>query len=365
MVSTLEGIDMISESSNCQDNIISKDKTIIEAIKILDGLVIKALFVVDDTRIICASLTDGDIRRAILAGVDLGSTVDSIANHSFTFVYDKYSIDEVDELMLDKGITVIPVIDSDKHIIRILYKRYVRKRSYIDKVHIPVVIMAGGKGTRLYPYTKILPKPLIPIDDIPICERIINLSSEAGCNQFFIIVNYKKNMIKAYFADAKLECDIEFIDEDIPLGTGGGLKLLEGKLDNTFIMTNSDILIMEDVGRIVNHHVKENNDVTMVCSLKNFEIPYGTVEFTEGGEIVSFNEKPKLNFFTNTGYYIAEPCIMDYIGDNESIDMPDVIERMRTDGKRVGVYPISDSLWLDMGQFDSMENMERRLKSNI
>ena len=169
-------------------------------------------------------------------------------------------------------------------------------------------------------------------------------------------------MIKAYFNDSDRDYRIHFWDEDVPLGTGGGLELLKGNIKSTFILTNCDILILDDVKKIVEHHRKNKNKVTMVCCLKNFVLPYGIVNFTEGGEISSFEEKPQLSFFTNTGYYILEADIFEYIKQGEKVDMPDIIDKMRQTQQKIGVYPIGENAWLDMGQFDSMESMERKLK---
>ena len=126
--------------------------------------------------------------------------------------------------------------------------------------------------------------------------------------------------------------------------------------------TNCDILILEDLAEIVKHHEEERNDVTMVCSLKSYVIPYGVVHFSEGGQLDSFEEKPEMNFFTNTGYYILEPCVFDFIGEAEKIDMPNILDRMRNEGKKIGIYPIGENAWLDMGQFETMEGMERKLR---
>ncbi len=353
---------MVNVIHEFDNNVVRYDLTVIDAIKKLDEQSIKVMFITDNDGKLCASLTDGDVRRAILGGIQLDSIVDTISNHNYVSVKEGYEIEEVNELMTAKGITAIPVVDDNGYVKKIIYKQLVKKKALRASAGIPVVIMAGGKGTRLYPYTKILPKPLIPIEDTPICERIIESFIEVGCCEFYMVVNYKKNMIKAYFADAKMKCRLEYIDEEIPLGTGGGIKLLEGKINSSFILTNCDILVLEDANAIYEHHIKESNDVTMVCSLKNFEIPYGTVEFSEGGEIIALNEKPHMSYFTNTGFYVVEPCIMDYINHDENIGMPDIIDRMRKDGKKVGVYPISENAWLDMGQFDSMEGMERRLR---
>lgn len=169
-------------------------------------------------------------------------------------------------------------------------------------------------------------------------------------------------MIKAYFNDLDTQYSLKFCDEDIPLGTGGGISLLRDMVSETFVLTNCDVLILEDVRKIIKHHRQQGNKVTMVCSLKNYVIPYGVVNFTEGGEISSFEEKPSLSFFTNTGYYILEPDVYRYVADGEKIGMPDILLRMKEDDQKIGVYPIGENAWMDMGQFDTMESMERRLK---
>lgn len=356
---------MIKELLDCESNIVKQDNTILQALKKLEEQNIKILFIVDNNMKPQATLTDGDIRRAILNGVGLDANVSTIANHNPILVNEKATADYVESIMTQKGIDAIPVVNSEGFMIKILYKGYAVDEEQIKSLDIPVVIMAGGKGTRLYPYTKILPKPLIPIDDTPISERIIKSFKTVGCNLFYMVVNYKKNMIKSYFSDVDKEYELEFIDEETPLGTGGGLKLLEDRVQDTFILTNCDILILEDVRKIIKHHVDEKNVVTMVCSIKNYEIPYGVVNISNGGEIESFEEKPHMSFLTNTGYYIIEPCVMNYIGKDEVIGMPDIIDRMRKDGLKVGVYPISEKSWLDMGQFDSMESMELSLRNMV
>jgi NDP-sugar pyrophosphorylase family protein len=220
---------------------------------------------------------------------------------------------------------------------------------------------AGGVGSRLYPYTKILPKPLIPIGEIPIAEHIINRFYKYGCRDFFLVVNHKKNMIKAYFNEIEKDYKITYIEEEKPLGTGGGLCLLKCIIDSTFILTNCDILIEEDYEKIYKLHKKENNVITMVCSLKKIRIPYGVIEIGQHGEIAKMKEKPELSFFTNTGMYIVEPEVVQGLEDNQAIGFPDIIEKFKQAGKKIGVYPIGEKNWLDMGQLDAMEEMRRRL----
>lgn len=353
---------MLTVIENMSQNIINENETLIAALEKLDKSRVKVIFVVDSDGKLMASVTDGDVRRALLAGSEVNSRVGDIGFRSPQYMTKTDGMDKISAALSKKDIAAIPVVDGDGRIECIYTNKGPQKRKSDVKIDVPVVIMAGGKGTRLYPYTKILPKALLPVADTPIIERIINSFIECGCENYHIVINHMKNMIRAYFSDNDKKDMITFWDEDIPLGTGGGLKMLENTVTGTFALTNCDILILDDVRNMVEHHKKNNNSVTMVCSLKTFEIPYGVVNFSSGGEIASFEEKPTLSYFTNTGYYILEPEVFKYINENEFIGMPDIIERMRADGKKIGVYPIGENAWLDMGQFDSMEGMERRLK---
>lgn len=340
--------------------IIGEECTIIQALERLDEVDVKVLFIVCNEQF-CATLTDGDVRRAILRRVPLTASVKEIANYNPYYV--KQGEKQLGlQLLKEKKIQALPIVDDNLRIVDVcqVENSDLKVKNHEELINIPVVIMAGGLGTRLYPYTKILPKPLIPVGDTPISERIIQSFQNLGCESIHMIVNYKRNMIKAYFNDSGY--NITFWDENEPLGTGGGLSLLKDSIEGTFILTNCDILMMHDIRKIVEHHRFEKNKVTMVCSLKNFMIPYGIVNFSEGGEIKSFEEKPQMSFFTNTGYYILEKEIFQYIGKNEKIGMPDIIDRMKCKGEKVGIYPIGENVWLDMGQFDTMELMERKLK---
>lgn len=340
--------------------IIDETETVLGAMEHLDQVATKILFVAEKGRLL-AALTDGDIRRWILQKRDLNASVKNVANYNPKYLVGA-SRQHALQYMREQCIDAIPIVDADGMIHSIVLRNESEIVLRGENIDVPVVIMAGGLGTRLYPYTKILPKPLIPVADIPITERIIQSFQHIGCQEFYMIVNHKKNMIKAYFNDLDMRYHLKFCDESTPLGTGGGISLLRGIISETFILTNCDVLIMEDVRKIIKHHRQQNNKVTMVCSLKNYEVPYGVVNFTEGGELSSFEEKPSLSFFTNTGYYILEPDVFQYVADNEKIGMPDILLRMKEDKQKIGVYPIGENAWMDMGQFDTMESMERRLK---
>ncbi|MBU3090462.1 NTP transferase domain-containing protein, partial [Clostridium gasigenes] len=229
-------------------------------------------------------------------------------------------------------------------------------------LNTPVVIMAGGLGTRLYPYTKILPKPLIPIGDIPIVERIINKFRTYGCSDYYLAVNYRKNMIKSYFGDIEKNYNISYLEEDKPLGTGGSLYLLKGKINRTFFVSNCDILIDGDYAAMYEYHKEKKNLITMICAVKNITIPYGVINLTDGGEINNMTEKPEYSFLTNTGVYIIEPEVLDLIEDDTFIHLPDIASKCMELGMRVGVYPITERAWMDMGQLDEMQEMINRLE---
>ena len=343
------------------DICISKDETVIGAMARLDELATKILFVCEDGKLL-AALTDGDIRRWILSSGALDAPVEKVANYNPLFIRENDNVDVV-RFLHRKRIEAVPIVDSENRIKDVVFRDEEGNRSLRGHLkNTPVVIMAGGKGTRLYPYTKILPKPLIPVGEIPIAERIVNDYRSYGCSDFYMIVNHKKNMIKAYFNETEKDYALTFIDEEKPLGTGGGLSLLKGRVKDTFVLTNCDILIRNDISKIYKHHKKKGHVITMVCSLKNFRIPYGVVEIDSQGEIGELKEKPELSFFTNTGCYIVEPEVIDELKDNEPIDFPTVIDNYRKQGRSVGVYPIGEKEWLDMGQMDELERMRSMLE---
>ena len=344
-----------------QDFLIAEEASIFEAMEALDKVAKKILFIARNSNLV-AALTDGDIRRWILKKGNLDARVKEIANYNPKFLNEKDK-GLAKRYMKKYSIEALPILDDDGKITSIVFlnnEEISRKRN----LDAPVVIMAGGLGTRLYPYTKILPKPLIPIGEIPIVEHIMNKFYYYGSNQFYLIVNHKKNMIKAYFNEIRKDYKIDYVDEDKFLGTGGGLSLLKGKINSTFLLSNCDILIEEDYEKIYNYHKKEQNLITMVCSLKNIKIPYGVIEISSTGEIESMKEKPELSFFTNTGMYVVEPKVIEEIEEGKVIDFPDIIGNYKANGEKIGVYPISENSWLDMGQFEGMEKMRRRLEGD-
>lgn len=344
---------------NIEEFIIREENTILEAMKRLDSVAKKVLFIVKDDRLL-ASLTDGDIRRWILSQGSLDAPVRKAANYTPKYATD-CSRQEALKYMKQYSVEALPILNRQGRIKSIVLWDDREFLNTSERLDIPVVMMAGGLGTRLHPYTNILPKPLIPIGELPISEHIIRQFVRYGCKRFYMIVNHKKNMIKAYYNEEKKDYELCFEDEEQPLGTGGGLSLLKGKISSSFILTNCDILIQEDFTKIYKHHRQHGNIITMICSLKNFVIPYGVVDIGEEGEIAEMREKPSLSFFTNTGCYIVEPKVIDELEDRVAVSFPEIIEKYKWQGEKVGVYPINENDWMDMGQPDELENMCRRL----
>ncbi len=337
----------------------NQDLTVSEAMQRIDRNSWGILFVVDSHGKLTGCITDGDVRRYLLAGGKLTGMVMEAANKSPRYAR---TVDEAKSIYHKKNYIVVPIVDENGSVVDLYYgeagNRTKKKR---NPLNIPVVINAGGRGTRLDPFTKVLPKPLIPVGDLPIIELIMQEYQSYCCNEFHIIVNYKRDLMKAYFADNENHYNITWYDEEKPLGTGGGLSLLRGKFTDTFFFANCDALLTANYESMVNFHKENRNVITMVCAYKNINIPYGVVEMGENGMIKGMKEKPLISFLTNTGIYIVEPEVVDDMIDGEAVGFPDIVERQRQKGRKVAVFPVSENDWMDMGQLPELEKMRIKL----
>ncbi|UOB21231.1 nucleotidyltransferase family protein [Macrococcus armenti] len=345
------------------ENLIYPNITVKEALKKLEKSKKKILFVVDNDQKLLGSVTDGDIRRFILATSNLLSEVSELMNPNPIFIYSDKSTD-TNSIFIENSIKALPVVNENKIIVEIIYDDGIKAIVNSDSESLdntPVVIMAGGKGTRLKPYTNILPKPLIPIGEIPIVQRIMDKFKNHGTNNFMMSVNYKMNMIKAYFDEDNLDYNISYIIEDKPLGTGGSLALVENELDGDFFVSNCDILIDADYNEIIKFHKENEYVITMITSLQEYTVPYGVVHLDSNGTVDYLQEKPTYDFLTNTGMYVINSKILKFIPKNEFFHITDLIEEALKQNEKVGVYPISSDAWMDMGQFDEMDKMIKKL----
>lgn len=339
--------------------IIPEELSILDTMKIINERAGANVFVCKNG-ILLAIVSDGDIRRYIIKDGKLDRPISDIANYHPIYVNQKDDIDYI-KLMSHYSITTLPVVDDE---MRLLDIKFANKKESIPRelIDVPVVIMAGGKGTRLQPYTQILPKPLIPIGEQTITEHIMEHFEKYGCKHFDLIVNYKKNFIKSYFRDSEVKRDISFVEETDFLGTAGGLKLIQGKYAGTFFVTNCDILIDADYAEILKYHQSQENVITVVCAKKKTVIPYGTVKTNIDNKIVSFCEKPEYEFLTSTGLYLVEPEFLELIPENTFTHITDVIQKCIEQDRKVGAFTIDEEAWMDMGQLEELERMKEKME---
>ncbi len=336
-------------------DIISSRITVIAALKLMDEIRRKLLFVVTEDRKFIGVLSLGDIQRAIINKKSLDSPVADIMREIITVANSTDSYEEIKKRMIELRTEAMPVIDKDGFLEKIIYWEDIitgQKAKLKESLGLPVVIMAGGKGTRLKPLTNVIPKPLIPIGDKTILEDIMDSFCEYDCSRFYISVNYRAEMIKYYLNNqAGIKYNSVFFEEAKPLGTAGSLHLLDGAITETFFVTNCDIMIDEDYSEILKYHRENNNELTVVAALKSYKIPYGTIETKADGILDSITEKPEITFYINTGLYILEPHLINEIPKDTFYHITSLIEKLQVENRRVGVFPVSENSWTDIGEW--------------
>jgi len=333
-------------------NIISLDSTIIDALKVMNDTNINLLIVLNNKKFI-GLLSIGDIRRAIIEDIDIHTfKIKKIMRNDILVSHINDSFETIKQLMLDKQITCMPVVNSKYNLKKIYYwKDIFPNKQKVSKLNVDVVIMAGGKGSRLKPITNIIPKPLVPVGERPIIEIIIDNFMKHKVRNFYISVNYKAQMIEDYLKSKESKaCQLTYFTEDKPLGTIGSLHLIRKKLKRTLFVSNCDIIIDEDYADIYKYHKENNNDITIVSAIKHINIPYGVMETKKGGKLIGMTEKPEFTFQVNTGMYLLEPHIIKEIPKNKFYHITDLIEKIKSRGK-VGVFPVAENSWHDIGQW--------------
>lgn len=342
---------------------IEPNHTIKQALKQMDAMGEKTLLVVNDHNVLLGTISDGDIRRWILKGKDLVEGVSNVMNATPISLNKNFEQKMAKQIMVKKMLECLPVVDSDKRVISAVWwvDLFEKKSKNLKKLKIPVVIMAGGEGARLAPFTRILPKPLMPIGDKPIIEIIIDRFMDHGCRDFYLSLNYKSNIIKAYFNDFEHQYKIAYIEEKSPLGTAGSLHFLKSRIKGTFFLSNCDVLIEADYADIFKFHQQKKNKITLVSSMKNFMVPYGVCKIENGGILKGIEEKPEFDFFVNTGMYVLDKAVLEDIPENKFYHMTDLINDYLKKGSRIGVYPVSEKSWVDIGQMEEMQNTLKNL----
>ena len=334
---------------------INPNATIREAMESLDKTTDKVLLVVDDEQILIGTLTDGDVRRYILRGGDLSGIIQNVYNATPIFVFqDDFDLEKVKRILTKNKIELIPILDQNRKIVNFITwtKAFGNEKKHgKQQLDAPVVIMAGGRGTRLEPFTKVLPKPLLPVGEKPVIDHIIDRFRAYGASEFYLTIHHMSKILRAYFEEKSPDYSIGFAEEDEPRGTAGSLTLLADRLIKPFFVSNCDIIIEADYADIFRFHTKNNYDITLVASTKQFNIPYGICELNGEGSLKQIKEKPEYDLLANTGLYVLNPEVLELIPDNQLFHITHLIDRVKENGGSVGVYPISEQAWIDVGQW--------------
>lgn len=336
-----------------QDRVISTEASLLSAMKQMDETGVKTLFVYLGPYF-RGILTLGDIQRAIIKKKSLSEPIVSILDMDKIYGYTTESAEDIKKKMLHLRAEVMPVLDETNNLVDVWFWSDVFGKSDAfvrDKIDIPVVVMAGGKGTRLKPLTNVIPKPLIPIGEKTILEEIMDRFESIGCHRFYMSVNYKSDMMHFYLNQLEHKYDIVFFEEDKPLGTIGSVSLLKGELNTPFFVSNCDIIIDQDYRDVYDYHVENLNDLTIVTALKSIRIPYGVIETGEDGLMLDLKEKPEITYMINTGLYLLNSECISEIPNNEVFHITQLIERVKQRNGRVGCFPVSEHAWRDMGEW--------------
>lgn len=341
-----------------------------DALKRLDGSTYGVLLVVDEDNVLQGTLTDGDARRAILAGGPLDAPIAEAFNRSpHCLRAGAVDVELARKWFLEDHFHLIPLVDEKGRVEDVLtWDRFLggesaepgkRPRMNID---VPVVIMAGGKGTRLEPFTHVLPKPLVPVADRTILELIIDGFRQVGVKQFLLTLNYRAEMIKAYIDGIEKDYAVHYVHEKTFSGTAGSLRLLQDVLHEDFIVSNCDIIVEADWADILNFHRQSDAALTVVSSMQHYRIPYGVIEFLPGGRISAIVEKPEYTFPINTGVYILNRRCIELIPENAIYHMTDLITDLLAVNQVVVTYPVNEHQYKDVGQWDEYRATLNKLR---
>lgn len=347
---------MLSNKEKIDKITLHGEENILFALKRMDVLERKLLIILQGKRF-KGLISIGDLQRAIIRDLPMDTKVTELIREDIRVAKIGDSREKIKAEMISERIECMPVVDLKNNLVDVIFWEDIIGGQFnlTGKINIPVVIMAGGEGTRLKPLTNILPKPLIPIFNNTIIEDIMDQFVKAGCSKFYISVNYKAEMIKNYLKSLKNpNYNFHFFQEEKPSGTAGSLSLLAGKITSTFFVSNCDIIIEQDLAEVYNYHKANRNDITVIAALKHYKIPYGTLESGSNGILTSLSEKPEITFKINSGVYLLEPHTLSSIPPNEFFHITDLILKIKKMKGRVGIFPISEKSWKDYGLLENL-----------
>jgi dTDP-glucose pyrophosphorylase len=353
--------DKNADTSLWRQAILPANATIKQAICNLDQVAIKIVLVVNDAGELEGTISDGDIRRGLLKGLDLNSQISSVIHRNALVVPPEIGRDMVMQLMVANKIQQIPVVDEHRHVVGL---HLWDKIATLPKRPNLMVIMAGGVGTRLRPHTESCPKPLLPVAGKPMLEHIIERAKSEGFTRFVLAIHYLGHMIEDYFGNGdNLDVQIEYLREQSPLGTAGALGLLNPHPDAAFVVTNGDVITDIRYGELLDFHIRHNATATMAVRVHEWQHPFGVVQ-TKGVEIVGFEEKPISRSHINAGVYALEPDALRVLSADAHCDMPTLFERLQTKAERTIAYPMHEP-WLDVGRPDDLQSAHGQVANKI
>jgi dTDP-glucose pyrophosphorylase len=331
-------------------SILPTNVTIGQVIHNLNQIAIKIVLIVNEEGGLEGTISDGDIRRALLNGLDLESPITTVIHRNALVVPSEVNRELIKQLMIANKIQQIPIVDDKNHVVGL---------HLWDEIAAPVarpnlmVIMAGGKGTRLRPHTENCPKPLLPVGGKPMLEHIIERAKLDGFTRFILSIHYLGHMIESYFGDgAQLGVQIEYLKENSPIGTAGALGLLNPLPNAPFVVTNGDVITDIRYGELLDFHIKHSAAATMAVRKHEWQHPFGVVQM-QGVEIAGFEEKPIMRSYINAGVYALEPSALNVLVTDAYCDMPTLFERLQTKMQRIIAYPMHEP-WLDVGRPDDL-----------
>ncbi|AOV08502.1 nucleotidyltransferase family protein [Sporosarcina ureilytica] len=346
---------------NWQDVLIKPDTSIIDAMKIIDETTMQFTAVINDEMNLLGTVTDGDIRRGILRGLDLETQISEVMNPNpfcgrvgkQTYYYQKQ--------MRERKLKQLPIVSKTNVLQYILFADDLE---VMAKKTNKVILMIGGLGTRLHPLTKTIPKPMLNVGSKPILETIIESFKSFGFINFVLCVNYKKDMIMDYFQDGShLGVNIEYIEETKRLGTAGALSLLSETPNEPFFVMNGDLLTKINFEQLLDFHNETNSVATMCVREYEYQIPYGVIE-TDNDKLLSIVEKPVHKSFVNAGIYVLDPSALDHVPSDDFYDMPELFKKLMSEEKKVLAFPLRE-YWLDIGQLDDYEQANGDYRENF
>jgi dTDP-glucose pyrophosphorylase len=330
---------------------VSFDATVREAMLVIDAGALQIALVVDADRRLIGFLTDGDIRRGLLQGIDLEAPVHQVMNRNFRSVSDSDDKSAALAMMRRDGLRHVPVLDKYGRVVQLLVPRGLVDSPCLSNA---VVIMAGGKGTRLRPHTEHCPKPMLPVGDQPILEILLEHCIASGFRAFYFSVNYLKEQIVEHFDDgSRWGVSIRYLVENEPLGTAGSLQLLPDGLKEPFLVLNGDVLTRLNPSKFLRFHTEYKAQATIGVREHEFTVPFGVVQ-AKGGELVVFEEKPTYRYLVNAGVYVIDPQLLPLLPAHQTTDMPSLLQAAQQAGHLVAVCPIHE-YWIDVGRPETLE----------